>query len=266
MFFPKLNVGAGFAAATIAASVLVATPSQATITNFASFSALSQSPNIFWTNSGGTGKNGTLFTSANGSAPGSTTIKFSFLQPGLNVVSNVLATFTLLATVTNTAASSLGTSPTAPQTQKNLNGTFSIISQTPITIAGHTYAAGTNLLSATFTNGKINGYSSGGVSDSTSGTPASAGTITYSSAFLNFLPTVDKDFALTLTSITPTLSHTSGKALNNFRANATGTFSTDPAPTVVIPVPESATWAMFIGGFGLMGAALRRRRPEHSLV
>jgi hypothetical protein len=26
-------------------------------------------------------------------------------------------------------------------------------------------------------------------------------------------------------------------------------------------VPEPATWAMFIGGFGLMGAAMRRRRP-----
>lgn len=26
-------------------------------------------------------------------------------------------------------------------------------------------------------------------------------------------------------------------------------------------VPEPATWAMFIGGFGLVGSTLRRRRP-----
>nr|WP_293969539.1 PEPxxWA-CTERM sorting domain-containing protein [Sphingomonas sp.] len=26
-------------------------------------------------------------------------------------------------------------------------------------------------------------------------------------------------------------------------------------------MPEPATWAMFIGGFGLVGATMRRRRP-----
>ncbi|WP_404712750.1 PEPxxWA-CTERM sorting domain-containing protein [Sphingomonas sp. MMS24-J13] len=264
MFFPKLNVGAGLAAATIAASMLVATPSQATITSFASYSAVNSSSNIYWKNSasdGASSKSGTLFTSStNGSTAGSTTIKFSFLQPGLNVVSNVTATFTLLATVTNVAASSLG----PQQTQKGLTGSFSIISTAPITISGYTYAAGTNLLSATFTNASINGTSSGGVRDATSG--ANAGTITYTSAFLNFLPTVDKDFSLSLTSITPSLAHSTGNALKTFRANSTGTFSTDPVPAIVIPVPEAATWAMFIAGFGLMGATLRRRRPEHSLV
>jgi hypothetical protein len=264
MFFPKLSVGAGLAAATFAASMLVATPSQATITNFASFSAVNANSNVYWKNSavdGASSKSGSLFTSANGgSTAGSTTIKFSFLQPGLSVVSNVTATFTLLASVTNVAASSLG----PQQTQKGLTGAFSIISTTPITIAGHTYAAGTNLLSATFTNATINGTTSGGVRDSTAG--VNAGTIVYTSAFLNFLPTVDKDFSLSMTSITPALAHSTGNALKTFRANATGTFSTDPVPTIVIPVPESATWAMFIGGFGLMGAALRRRRPEHSLV
>jgi hypothetical protein len=29
---------------------------------------------------------------------------------------------------------------------------------------------------------------------------------------------------------------------------------------VTAPVPEPATWAMMIGGFGLLGAAARRRR------
>ena len=36
----------------------------------------------------------------------------------------------------------------------------------------------------------------------------------------------------------------------------TGTFTPPPPP----PVPEPATWAMMIGGFGLLGTAVRRRR------
>jgi len=31
----------------------------------------------------------------------------------------------------------------------------------------------------------------------------------------------------------------------------------------VTPVPEAATWALLVAGFGLAGAALRRRRPPH---
>ena len=34
----------------------------------------------------------------------------------------------------------------------------------------------------------------------------------------------------------------------------------------VTPVPEPATWAMMIGGFGLLGAALRRRRTAAMMI
>ncbi|PZU07295.1 MAG: hypothetical protein DI605_16435 [Sphingomonas sp.] len=53
-------------------------------------------------------------------------------------------------------------------------------------------------------------------------------------------------------------------------AGASGTFTTQtifgtgqPDQVVIPPtsdVPEPATWAMFIGGFGLVGSAMRRRR------
>jgi hypothetical protein len=32
------------------------------------------------------------------------------------------------------------------------------------------------------------------------------------------------------------------------------------------PVPEPASWAMMVGGFGLMGAMMRRRRPAQALA
>jgi len=42
--------------------------------------------------------------------------------------------------------------------------------------------------------------------------------------------------------------------------NHTVGFFTQSSGTPVSPVPEPATWAMLIGGFGLVGAAMRRRR------
>ncbi len=32
-----------------------------------------------------------------------------------------------------------------------------------------------------------------------------------------------------------------------------------------IPVPEASTWLMMMAGFGVLGSALRRRRPEHQV-
>ena len=42
----------------------------------------------------------------------------------------------------------------------------------------------------------------------------------------------------------------------NYNGSASGIGN----PVAVVPVPEPATWAMMIGGFGLVGGALRRRR------
>ena len=44
--------------------------------------------------------------------------------------------------------------------------------------------------------------------------------------------------------------------------NVSKTFTLHNQGGTVIPgVPEPATWAMLIAGFGLVGAAARRRRP-----
>ncbi|WP_404712749.1 PEPxxWA-CTERM sorting domain-containing protein [Sphingomonas sp. MMS24-J13] len=248
--------------AIVGAAMFAAVPASATVT-FADYQPIDTSNNIGWQNngSGGSGSGGSIYTIAPGaSTPGSVQIKFSFLLPGLDVVSGVTANFTLLATATNAPALTDGSFFYQP----TIAGNFSIISTSAITVAGHTYASGSNLLSATFTDSGI----FGGVG-STSGELDSTGdgsTITYTSDFLNFAPTVNRDFALSLASIASKLrSNNANTALGSFSGNSSGNFSSDPAPLPIFAVPEAATWGMFIGGFGLIGASLRRRR-EYSLA
>jgi hypothetical protein len=264
MIFKKGLVQSAVAGATLAAGLALATPSQAVITTFASYSAVNTGSNIYWKNNGTTATNGTggsLYTIGSGSSttPGTTKIDFSFLQPALaSQVGNVIADFTLLGSVTNSPALTSG----GFKIQPLISGSFSILSTSAITVNGTTYAAGANLLSGTFDQTTIFGATNA-TSGSASSATTSGGTITYSSDFLKFDSTVAQDFSLSLTSIARPLSSADGRALRSFAAVSTGSFSTDPAP-VIPSVPEAATWAMFISGFGLMGASLRRRRPAHA--
>lgn len=261
--------------AILGAAMFAAMPASATVT-FADYQPTDTSNNIRWQNTvaNGTGSGGSIYTIApNSTTPGSVQIKFSFLLPGLDAVSGVIANFTLLATAVNAPVLTDGSFFYQP----SIAGHFSIISTSAINVGGHIYASGSNLLSATFTDSGV----FGGVG-STSGELDSTGdgsTITYTSDFLNFAPTVDRDFALSLASIAAKLTAVNpidvdtgnpvhagaATALRTFSGSSSGNFSSDPAPLVIFPVPEAATWAMFIGGFGLIGASLRRRR-EYSLA
>jgi hypothetical protein len=266
MFFPKLKMGSVVGGAVIAAATLGAAPSQAVITTFASYSAIGTSSNVYWKNNGSNGTTngtgGSIYTIASGTTtPGTSQISFSFLQSALAPVTNVTANFTLLASVTNSPVLTAG----GFKIEQLISGSFSIKSTSAITIGSTTLAAGANLLSGAFNQATIFGATNA-TSGSFSSATTSGATITYTSDFLDFLPTLDRDFALSLTSITGGLNNNTNRALRTFAALSTGSFSSDPAPTPLYGVPESATWAMFISGFGLMGASMRRRRTAQSLA
>ena len=196
--------------------------------------------------------------------PGTVNVRFSFLEPQFAAyVTDAVAAFTLNgsvakgSTVTNTAGFLL---------QQGVSGSFSFLTTKAITVGGpffipHTYAIGSNLLSGTFGKGVLGGSgSSGSVTDSNI---SLGSTVTFTSDFLDFTPTIERDFSVALSAILPSLSQHTGvnKALNSFRAVAGGQFSSDPAPLIngLVVVPEPGVWMLMVAGFGLVGVASRRR-------
>lgn len=259
------------AAAAISVAALAA-PASATVVTFASFNPIGNTANFRWVistnnNAGNFSRNATFYTTAtaNGNAPGTRNVNFSFLQPAIApYATNITAAFTMNGTVTNTIATVSGSTIS----QSNVNGSFSFISTSAITIGSTTFAAGSNLLSGTFTTAELSGTRNGTSAGLTGSTPTT--TISYTSDFLSFVGGSNYDFALNLTSIAPLLNATNAanqitgapnKALRTFRAVVGGSFSSDPAP-IPPAIPEPQTWFLLMAGFGLVGVSARRRRTS----
>ena len=260
------------AAATLAAAFTVATPAAAVVETFANFSGAGGA-NIYWKQSASkTG--GQLFSISGpgGNSPGSVATKFRFESPrpgnrldALAALGQLNASFNFYALAEDgNVAGAFGPQLYQPLSQ----GSFSFIytGLTPLVVAHTTYQTGANLLTAVFfSGGGIAGVfhgSAGSMNASTS----SYDTITYTSDFLNFGSTVDQDFALSLSAVTPPFGRTSGQSLNTFFATAGGSFSTDPVPLPTAVIPEPATWGLLVVGFGLVGLQGRRRSRSTSVA
>jgi hypothetical protein len=252
------------------AAIGAAAPASAVVVTFATFSDPTTASNFRLANSGSSASlsrmtDAVLYStsSATATGPGVALVRFSFTQPFLSdFVTNVTAAFTYNATI---ARGTPAVAAFGGIVQQGITGSFSFLTTTAITVTGphfvtHTYQAGSNLLSGTFTNATLFGQgSSAGTSSSTAG----GSVVTFTSDFLNFTPTVERDRGLTLTAINPSLSAHTGlnKALNSFRATAGGQFSSDPAPLIngLAIVPEPGVWMLMVAGFGLVGVSARRR-------
>lgn len=253
-----------FGVAMIAASAATV-PAAAAISTFAQFTTVGTAPNVRWVNNGvaanssakntATGTGGYFYSTTTGSTrvPGNVAVKFRYLQPQLIGLGPISANFLMNITVAS------GTPATASgifRLQDIPSGGFSFTSTQAFAIGSTSYAIGTNLLTGTFTSGTIFGTQTAG---SFSGN-SQDGALVYTSDVLNFASTINRDYSLSLTSITPTIfrSTTGGaKALRTFRAVATGEFSSDPAP-LVNGVPEPEVWGLMVVGFGLIGVQVRR--------
>jgi hypothetical protein len=249
-------------ATAIAAALLVtATGASAAIVTFAQFTNASGGRNVRWVNNGTNGLNGTggrfyTTSSPTGTAPANSAAMFSFVQAPLAGLGMISANFFMDITVASgNAATASGTT----RIQDVPTGVFSFTTTAPLVFGMTVFAPGSNLLTGTFTGGTISGSgSSGSFFGDTSGS-----TLVYTSDFLNFSLTADRDFAMGLTSITqPLFRSTAGgaKALRSFRAFANGGFASNPAPTPFGAIPEPQVWGLMVVGFGLVGVQVRRRR------
>ena len=109
-------------------------------------------------------------------------------------------------------------------------------------------SGGTNYLTVTFTNALLVGVMGGSTAAFLASAPGS--NVTFTSDVINVAPLYNEGLALGISSLVP--AYGSGSA--TYRGALTGGFHAD--------VPEPASWALLIGGFGLVGVAARRRRHQ----
>lgn len=142
--------------------------------------------------------------------------------------------------------------------QWELAGNFSFVALNAFVYNSVNYAAGTNLLSASFTGADFGG-GTGGRSGFFKGVDGIGGTVNYTSAILPSAVALKLDqFAFNFSAGNVPFSATGcGNAncttsLASISGNTKGTFSA--------AIPEPGTWALMILGFGGAGAMLRSRR------
>jgi hypothetical protein len=238
----------------LSAVILGAVPASAALTSFASFSPPTTGANIRYINSTN------RICSVGASVCGGVAVEFDYLQTVFAGVGSIDSVFTLSAISTGSAVAAGNFAY-----QDLFTGSFSFVSSEAFTLNGTTYAAGTNLLSSSFVGAALSG-SLNGSTGSFSGSTGAGDTVVFTSDVLDFSNTNERDFSLTFVSIAPRLGLNANGRFNSFNGAATGIFGSEPAPLVNGDVPEPATWAMMLFGFGIAGAMVRTVRRRDAVT
>lgn len=239
-------------AALLALGLCAAASPATAITTIATFGTSLSAANVRWQNVGANGQFYSIATSS-ATAPGAAAVDFSFLLPSIApYVTNLPALFSLNATVT--------ASPAAPLFgqlfQGDVTGTFAFTTTAPLVIGATSFAAGSNLLSGSFTQSLVYGPANGSIGTMLADTGGGS-VITMTSDFLDFTGVGAYNINASLSALRPGLSASAGNALQTFIATANGAFASDVPQ--VIPIPEPQAWALMISGFAMVGVAARRR-------
>jgi hypothetical protein len=169
------------------------------------------------------------------------------------------AHLTLTSTTTQPATSAAGN-----VTQSiNQTVTIAIIRDTPAPILTGT-GSRTNLLTAVVTTNTSPPDIVGGAGGQSATFSASTApqNVTYSSDFINFAPTLQRNFSFSFSAVTPGLNLGAGGFLQSFTGDATGTFASDPPPTYTPPTAA----AVVISGRVLSEGNSGLRRANVTLI
>lgn len=170
---------------------------------------------------------------------GAIPVYFTFLD----VIGTLPAELTGVQTghVTLTATTRRPVAGTSYLTQVLDSGTLTITRDLPAAVGRNDKR---NLLTLQFEGMELNGRRNGRVLTGVASTELGS-SVLYTSDFLEFAATLERDFALSFSSVTPALL-TTGGFLRTFAAAGTGTFDSDPPPLTLEPVPEPGTGLLLL--------------------
>lgn len=164
----------------------------------------------------------------------------------------------LFITTTTTQTASINGSNT--EQPLNQTVTIQIIRDTPAPV-GVGSGSRTNLLTAVFTPSgttpTLVGSTNGNSATMSATTPDH--TVTFTSDFLGFALTTQRNLGLSFSSVTPSIALGAGNFLQSFTAAGTGTFASNPVPVYVVPTaaPVSVSGRVLTSeGAGLRNAAV----------
>lgn len=232
-------------AATALAMMPVAAQAAPTV-SIVSFTANQSGPNLTYADNGAAGW--TLGTET----PKNVLVTLEDFNGGF--VSGVAAQMTFAGTGTSFAVNNSGNI----WSQAFTGGTVSFTSAVAFVLGSTAYAAGSNILSLTFTGGEMTATVPGTAGNALVSIPGD-GFSNVTSDFLSFPPTQLTDFSISLANVVPGfcigacgIGGQQSVRFQNFTARGSGDFTAT--------IPEPGTWLMLIVGFGMVGFAARRRQ------
>jgi hypothetical protein len=232
----KLTLGKMAAAALAAGALTAAVPAAAA--TFAQVGVTSGVPTLTLTNTGGGGA----------SLSGSGALNFNFIDGTGMMGPDVAINYTLTGASTGTVVVDED-----DFLRQNFTGAFNFTFANDTMFNGRNFAAGSTVFGGEFTNARFTGQIG-----STTGSILAGRVTTFNNGAIVFQPGASSRFEFGLAGISPALGGSAAGGIDGFNAVLNGKFDSG-GPIGIAPIPEPATWAMMMLGFGMLGGALRRR-------